>query len=77
MVGKALTVVIREARIQGISTRPVDDLVKAMGMSGIRKSRGCAGYRPACRGVLRSADRPSASSVREVTGRICGSTPPA
>jgi len=35
---KALTAVIQEAYIQGISTRSVDDLVKAMGMSGISKS---------------------------------------
>ena len=36
---KALTAVIQEAYIQGISTRSVDDLVKAMGMGGISKSR--------------------------------------
>ena len=30
---------IQEAYIQGISTRSVDDLVKAMGMSGISKSQ--------------------------------------
>lgn len=35
---KALTAVIQEAYIQGVSTRSVDDLVKAMGMSGISKS---------------------------------------
>jgi transposase-like protein len=35
---KALTAVIQEAYIQGISTRSVDELVKAMGMSGISKS---------------------------------------
>src|SRR5579864_5202300 len=35
---KALTAVIQEAYIQGISTRSVDDLVKAMGMGGISKS---------------------------------------
>ena len=35
---KALTAVIQEAYIQGISTRSVDDLVKAMGMSGVSKS---------------------------------------
>jgi transposase-like protein len=38
MAEKALTAVIQEAYIQGISTRSVDDLVKAMGMSGISKS---------------------------------------
>jgi transposase-like protein len=32
-------VVIQEAYVQGISTRSVDDLVKAMGMSGISKSQ--------------------------------------
>ncbi len=36
---KALTAVIQEAYIQGISTRSVDDLVKAMGCSGVSKSQ--------------------------------------
>jgi len=36
---KALTAVIQEAYIQGISTRSVDDLVQAMGMTGISKSQ--------------------------------------
>ena len=36
---KALTAVVQEAYIQGVSTRSVDDLVKAMGMSGISKSQ--------------------------------------
>ncbi len=36
---KALTAVIQEAYIQGISTRSVDDLVKALGMTGISKSQ--------------------------------------
>ena len=36
---KALTAVVQEAYIQGISTRSVDDLVKAMGMTGISKSQ--------------------------------------
>ena len=39
MAEKALTAVIQEAYIQGISTRSVDDLVKAMGMDGISKSQ--------------------------------------
>ena len=39
MAEKALTAVIQEAYIQGISTRSVDNLVKAMGMSGISKSQ--------------------------------------
>jgi len=42
MAEKALTAVIQEAYIQGVSTRSVDDLVKAMGMSGISQvSRLC------------------------------------
>ena len=36
---KALTAVIQEAYIQGVSTRSVDDLVKAMGGSGVSKSQ--------------------------------------
>jgi len=36
---KALTGVIQEAYIQGVSTRSVDELVKSMGMSGISKSQ--------------------------------------
>lgn len=39
MAEKALTAVIQEAYVQGISTRSIDDLVKAMGMSGISKSQ--------------------------------------
>ena len=36
---KALTVVVREAYIQSILTRSVDDLVKAMGMGGVFRSQ--------------------------------------
>ena len=39
MAEKALTAVIQEAYVQGVSTRAVDNLVKAMGMSGISKSQ--------------------------------------
>ncbi|HEV2345356.1 MAG TPA: IS256 family transposase [Actinocrinis sp.] len=39
MSEKALTAVIQEAYIQGISTRSVDNLVKALGMEGIGKSQ--------------------------------------
>src|SRR5579864_6577581 len=39
MAEKALTAVVQEAYIQGISTRSVDDLVQAMGMTGISKSQ--------------------------------------
>jgi len=36
---KALTAVVQEAYVHGVSTRSVDDLVRAMGMSGISKSQ--------------------------------------
>ncbi len=39
MAEKALTAVIQEAYIQGISTRSVDELVKALGLEGISKSQ--------------------------------------
>ena len=39
MAEKALTAVIQEAYIQGISTCSVDDLVRAMGLDGISKSQ--------------------------------------
>jgi transposase-like protein len=36
---KALAAVIQEAYVQGVSTRSVDELVKALGMTGISKSQ--------------------------------------
>jgi putative transposase len=36
---KALTAVIQEAYVHGVSTRSVDDLVRAMGASGVSKSQ--------------------------------------
>ena len=36
---KALAAVVQEAYIQGVSTRSVDELVRAMGMTGISKSQ--------------------------------------
>ena len=36
---KALSAVVQEAYVHGVSTRSVDDLVKAMGMTGISKSQ--------------------------------------
>ncbi len=59
MAEKALTAVIQEAYIQGISTRSVDDLVKAMGMTGISKSqvsRLCEESQSASGGSDREAD---------------------
>ena len=39
---RALVAVVQEAYVQGVSTRRVDDLVKALGMSGISKSQAAA-----------------------------------
>ena len=39
MAEKALTAVIQEAYVQGVSTRSVDNLVQSFGMSGISKSQ--------------------------------------
>ena len=62
MAEKALTAVIQEAYVQGISTRSVDDLVRAMGMEGSARARsrgsaarstsGCRLSSPADRGRL-------------------------
>ncbi len=68
---KALTAVIQEAYVQGISTRSVDELVKAMGMSGISKSQ----VSRLCEEIV-GRSRPSWSGRSWATGRICGSTPP-
>ncbi len=39
MAEKALTAVVQEAYLQGVSTRSVDDLVQAIGITGIYKSQ--------------------------------------
>jgi len=40
MAEKALTAVVQEACVKGVSTLSVDDLVQAMGMTGISKKPG-------------------------------------
>jgi transposase-like protein len=55
MAEKALNAVVQEAYVQGVSTRSVDDLVQAMGMSGISKSQ--VSQRP-CKGGRRSTAVP-------------------
>ena len=67
MAEKALAAVIQEAYIQGVSTRSVDDLVQAMGMSGVSRARS-----PGC--AARSTIRSTASSIDRwrATGPICG-----
>src|SRR5271168_4972801 len=68
---KALTAVIQEAYIQGVSTRSVDDLVKAMGMSGISKSQ----VSRLCE-EIGDRVRPSWLGRSKATGPTSGSTPP-
>ena len=38
---KALLAVIQQAYVEGVSTRRVDDLIKALGCDGISSSQGC------------------------------------
>ena len=79
MAEKALTAVIQEACIQGVSTRSVDNLVQAMGMSGISKSQSLPPRRRGCRGCApRSTTRSTASSTARwrATGPISGWTRP-
>ena len=71
MAEKALTAVIQEAYVQGISTRSVDDLVKALGMTGISKSQ----VSRLCAEIDERVGRSSSGRSR-ATGRTCGSTPP-
>ncbi|SFI61188.1 Transposase, Mutator family [Bradyrhizobium sp. Gha] len=58
MAEKALTAVVQEAYVQGVSTRSVDDLLQAMGMSGISRarSRGCSrSESPRMRQIIKNA----------------------
>lgn len=70
----APTAVIREACVQGISTRSVDDLVRAMGMEGFgrsRVSRSCAEIDDRVRDVLA---RPIEGDRRCLWPDACGVT---
>jgi transposase-like protein len=77
---KALTAVIQEAYVHGVSTRSVDDLVKAMGMTGISSCRRRASPRRArCRGCARrstSGCTPFSVARSKASGRIFGSMRP-
>ena len=67
---KALAAMIQEAYVKGISTRSVDDLVKALGMSGVSKSQ-------VSRLCGELGERVGAFLNRsEATGRTFGSTRP-
>jgi putative transposase len=68
---KALTAVIQEAYVHGVSTRAVDDLVRAMGGTGISKSQVSRRCEEIDGKVKAFLDRPI-----EAIGPTCGSTPP-
>ena len=72
MAEKALTAVVQEAYVQGVSTRSVDDLVKAMGMSGISKSQ----VSRLCEEIDEKVKAFLERGRSRATGPICGSTPP-
>jgi putative transposase len=69
---KALTAVIQEAYVHGISTRAVDDLVKAMGGSGMSKSQ----VSRLCEEIATRGSTPFSADRSKASGPICGSTPP-
>lgn len=79
MAEKAITAVIQEAYIQGVSTRSVDELVRALGMEGVSKSQSLPPRRRGSRGsVPRSTIgcRRSSLGPSRATGPTSGSTPP-
>jgi putative transposase len=71
-VERALSPVVQEDYVHGISTRKVDELVKALGMEGISKSP----TSPSC--AKNSTRRSSASGAgrSKALTPTCGSTPP-
>jgi len=68
---KALTAVIQEAYVQGISTRSVDNLVKSLGMSGVSKSQ----VSRLCGELVRACQRLPRAPHTRATGLTCGSMP--
>jgi putative transposase len=64
-----LAAVIQEAYVQGVSTRSIDELVKAMGMSGISKSQvsRCAPRRQSDRSAGRRRQLSTSPTEPELT----------
>jgi transposase-like protein len=71
MAEKALAAVIQEAYVQGVSTRSVDELVKAMGMTGISKSQSAG-----CAARLTARSPPFSTGHWRAIGPISGWMPP-
>jgi Transposase, Mutator family len=70
-VEKALYAVVTEAYVKGVSTRKVDDPVKALGIDGISKSEVSRICRALDKDVSAFRSRPI-----EIETRTCGWTPP-
>ena len=68
---KAIAAVVQEAYVQGVSTRSVDDLVRAMGMDGISKSQ----VSRLCEEIDEKV-KPSSAAPSKATGPTSGSTRP-
>ena len=78
MAEKALTAVIQEAYVQGVSTRSVDDLVRAMGGTGVSKSQVSRLCEEIDERVKAFLDRPLEGDCPRVQALVQarGSTPP-
>ena len=74
MAEKALAAVIQEAYVHGVSTRSVDDLVKAMGGSGVSKSQVSRLCEEIDARVKAFLDRPLEGDCPRI--EVWGSTPP-
>jgi hypothetical protein len=71
--------VIQEGWIGGVSTRRVDELVQAMGLSGISKSQSLPRRRPGSPSSAKtsmSGSAPSSTGQSRANGHISGSMPP-
>ena len=70
---KALVAVIQEAYVQGVSTRSVDDLVRAMGGTGVSRSQ----VSRLCAEIDERAQARSSTARSKAHRPMSGSTPPA
>jgi putative transposase len=69
---RALSAVVQEAYVHGISTRKVDELVKALGMEGISKSQ----VSRLCGELDEEVERFRGRPLECPYPPTCGSTPP-
>jgi len=74
MAEKALTAMIQEACVQGVSTRSVDDLVRAIGGTGVSRSQVSRLCEEIDARVKAFLDRPLEGDCPRI--EVWGSTPP-